>query len=169
MERLFSTIRTLTHSRNCDLLELIDRLKASLQINKIFTENPEFKHNDRLSISIKTDDHSSARDWIGDLNCSEISLSSCWRLGKKKSIQCLIEFGYNSDFIFNSLETAAANKSTMLKPKGEELEYTQSSLPDDNCTQDSLPDDSHTQDDNPTQDDADVINRLEDYISIANL
>ena len=41
-----------------------------------FTENPEFRDNDRLSISIKND-HSSASDWTGDFDCYEISLFSC--------------------------------------------------------------------------------------------
>ena len=83
---LFCTVRTLTHSSNCDILQLMDRLKAALQINQIFTDNPEFSHKDRLALKTKTNDYSSVRDWVGDLNCIEISLLACWRLGKKRAL-----------------------------------------------------------------------------------
>ena len=36
LENLFSTITTLTHASGCDFLELHDRIKIALQIEKVF-------------------------------------------------------------------------------------------------------------------------------------
>ena len=70
LERLFSVIRTMTHAKNCDLLELLDRYQLASSIEKVFQKHPEWKSNDRLTIR-ETLDHSSpfspfSMDWFSD-------------------------------------------------------------------------------------------------------
>lgn len=50
LEQLFSSVRTITHAKNCDLLELQDRLKMSSQIENVYAERPGWRKTSRLSI-----------------------------------------------------------------------------------------------------------------------
>ena len=67
LESFFGVLRTLSHSKNCDLLELIERIKIALQIQNVYSEHPEWRKQSRIS-SNTTDDHSSSSSWTGDLN-----------------------------------------------------------------------------------------------------
>jgi hypothetical protein len=73
LETLYSIIRCLSHSENCDILELIERVKISFQIDNVYSKNPEWNMPSRTCIS--TDDHSSALSWTGDLNVNSLVLS----------------------------------------------------------------------------------------------
>jgi hypothetical protein len=65
LEALFGIVRTLTHARNCDYLELIDRLKIAFQIFQVYVNHPDWKRVSR--ICSYTNDYSSADSWIGNL------------------------------------------------------------------------------------------------------
>ena len=59
LEFFFGEIRTITHSVNCDYLELLERMTAALQTNKVLNDHPDWKQTSRISAS--TNDHSSSR------------------------------------------------------------------------------------------------------------
>jgi hypothetical protein len=80
LEAKFGCVRTLTHARNCDYLELIERLKISQQIEQINIEHPEWKRKNRLSTNTDTTDHSSINDWIGDLTTTNIIVDIIWNM-----------------------------------------------------------------------------------------
>jgi hypothetical protein len=65
LESLFSIIRTVTHSNNCDFLELIEKLKAARQVENIYNKYPYLAQSSRLTVT--TLDHSSVQSWKGEL------------------------------------------------------------------------------------------------------
>jgi hypothetical protein len=52
-ELLFSSVSTITHSRNCDILELIDSLNMAYQIEIILNKYPELRKYSRLDTQTK--------------------------------------------------------------------------------------------------------------------
>lgn len=104
LESLFSIVRTVTHSNNCDFLELIDKLKAALQVENVYRKNPQFDRVSRLSVS-QTLDHSSINDWNGEHDATKISLQQCWKYGKNKAIDYLTGYGYKELEIIKDLHT----------------------------------------------------------------
>jgi hypothetical protein len=48
LEELFGVIRTLTHARNCDFLELLQRLVIAYQIETVFNKHLDWKRKTRL-------------------------------------------------------------------------------------------------------------------------
>ena len=79
LEGLFGEIRTITHSVNCDFLELLERMTAALQTNKVLNDHPEWKKTSRISSS--TNDDSSSRSWRGKLTTEDISITQIWSHG----------------------------------------------------------------------------------------
>ena len=73
LEKLFASVRTVTHSRNCDSLELCHRLQHAEDIDDILLKNPTWKraHGRRLC-GLK--DYSSETEWKGDLEVNHIDL-----------------------------------------------------------------------------------------------
>ena len=69
LEMRFCTVRTLTHSNNCNFQELLDRLQTAESIENIYERYPNMSFKDRLSTRktrAKTEDYSSIRDWTGN-------------------------------------------------------------------------------------------------------
>lgn len=110
LENLFSIIRTISHARNVVYLELIDRVSIGLKIDSIYERNPSLKKDSRLSTF--THDHSSIRSWTGNLNTSEIVLSTVWRIGCDEALKFLIKQG------FSILDLQLDFNITNLKPFG---------------------------------------------------
>ena len=101
LESAFSNIRTQTHSSNCDLLELSDRIKIALQIDQVYIAHANWRPVDKLySASKETDDKSSLISWCGDISTNNAILSSILNLGENKAKECLKEYGF-SDKEFN--------------------------------------------------------------------
>lgn len=70
LEMRFCTIRTLTHSSNCNFQELLERLQMAESIEMIYQTYPDLSFKDRLSTrktKSQTKDYSSVRDWTGNL------------------------------------------------------------------------------------------------------
>ena len=124
LEASFSNVRTQTHSRNCDFLELIDRLGIARQIDLVYENNESWKSQSRLETRANTKDYSSIRDWIGDLNVSSQDLGVCWNVGKKEAFKILTDFGYTS----KDLEIPQFSNITMLCPFGSSLEIDENHL-----------------------------------------
>ncbi len=64
LESLFSVIRTITHAKNVDFIELIDKINIANQIETIYLRNDDWKRQSRLVAS--SDDKSSVRSWNGN-------------------------------------------------------------------------------------------------------
>ncbi len=80
LEVYFGDIRTITHSPNCDYLELLERMTASLQTNRVLIDHPDWRKSSRFSIS--TNDHSSSQSCKGKLTTDDISISQIWSHGQ---------------------------------------------------------------------------------------
>ena len=68
LELLFCLVRTLTHAKNCDMIELMDRLTICSQIEETFQRNENLRPKSRLNTTSFTLDHSSIRDWCGNFS-----------------------------------------------------------------------------------------------------
>ena len=107
LENTFGTVRIITHSRNCDVLELSHRLQHSAEINEIIEKHPSWKrfHGKRLG---SHNDATSQSDWTGDLEVNKVDVYQMWIFGRAKACEILdIETSY-----FNS-----APGSSMIRPK----------------------------------------------------
>ena len=81
LEQMFGNIRTLTHSRNFYVVELIDRFKSASIIETVYIKNPHLQAKSRLN-GVTTTDHSTKNDWTGDLYTDTADLYCCWNEGR---------------------------------------------------------------------------------------
>ena len=94
LEKCFGSVRTITHARNCDALELNQRLQHAESINEIIAKYPTWKrfHGKRLG---SYTDASSQVDWSGDLNVDNIDFYQQWTLGRIEAVKILdVELSY---------------------------------------------------------------------------
>jgi len=73
LELLFSTLRTINHSPNCDFLELNDRLVITEQVENVYTRHPEWKKKIRTASSF-VEDRSKSCEWTGILTTNYIDI-----------------------------------------------------------------------------------------------
>jgi hypothetical protein len=105
LEQLFSSVRTMTHAKNCNILELTERLNMAIRIERILNENPHLRQKIRISVSrCLTEDHSSVENWNGNLNAYDIDISFNWKRVMKKAIKILRE-----DFKYSDIELDTTN------------------------------------------------------------
>ena len=107
LESLFAAVRTVTHSRNCDALELCHQLQHAHTINKILSAHPNWKqsHGKRLS-GLK--DASSQIEWIGCVETNTCDLPKLWLLGMREATG-ILEL---DEYFFETQQ----NGVTMIKP-----------------------------------------------------
>ena len=81
LEKLFSLIRTITHARNCDSLEICHRLSHVGSIKLILQKHLTWKrfHSKRL---VGSRDATSEKEWCGKLDLREINIGTAWKLGE---------------------------------------------------------------------------------------
>ena len=99
----------MTHSRNCDSLELCHRLQHAEDIDDILLKNPTWKraHGCRLC-GLK--DYSSETEWKVDLEVNHIELRYTWMAGKAHAVNFLdISDRFYSD-LSNGVTTLKPNK-----------------------------------------------------------
>ena len=109
LENLFSVIRTITHARNCDSLELCQRLSHAESIELIFNKNPEWKRARSRRLGAQRD-FTSQKQWTGELGVNECDLRSTWKLGEIEAIRLLN--------LKNEYYTELKEKGvTMMRPK----------------------------------------------------
>ena len=107
VEKVFSTVRIITHSRNCDVSELCHRLQHGEEINQIIAKHPSWKkfHGKRLG---SYHDATSQSDWTGDLEVEHIDFYKQWIFVRAKACEVLnVETSY-----FNAMPGYS-----MLRPK----------------------------------------------------
>ena len=109
LEKLFSLIRTITHARKCDSLEIMQRLSHAGCIELILQKHPTWKrlHSRRL---VGSHDATSEREWKGRLDLEEVNIVSTWKLGEIEAIKIL---NLPNDYFENLKDSGV----TMLRPK----------------------------------------------------
>jgi len=134
LELLFSTLRTINHSPNCDFLELKDRLVITEQVENVYTRHPEWKKKIRTASSF-VEDRSKSCEWTGILTTNYIDIVKIWNNGLKQAKKTLIHYGFvENDFIVqdNSLVT-------MLNPIASDLVIEEESQVNDQTNLTALP------------------------------
>ena len=108
LEKLFSLVRTITHARNCDSLELTQRLAHAGSIELILQKHPTWKriHSRRL---VGSRDATSQREWSGKLDLESVNIASTWKLGEIEAVKIL---NLPNDYF----EILKGTGVTMLKP-----------------------------------------------------
>ena len=88
LEKVFSIVRTITHARNCDIVELCQRLLHAEEISEIIAKYPELKrfHGKRLG---SYHDASSQSDWTGNLEVEDVDYYQQWTFGRAKACELL--------------------------------------------------------------------------------
>jgi len=96
LEKVFGKVRTIVGGdANADQLQLTDRVDGAVQCNNILEGHPEWGGESRRltlkpllddpnSISSKHD-HINPRSWKGDVKVANLSLSSCWKEGRRQA------------------------------------------------------------------------------------
>ena len=107
LERLFSSVCTVTHTKNCDYLELCHRLQHAQSINEILLANPKWKRSDGRRLGDMRDFYSQI-EWSGLVEVSECDMFSLWISGRGQAVKAL---GISNEF-FKSMP----NGVSMLKP-----------------------------------------------------
>ncbi len=107
----------MSHARNCDTLELIDRINMAGQIEDVLNRNPHLRKANRLTVrsddykSKETEDYSATRDWIGDLKTELLNLKLIWKIGKERAQENLKKFNYSVEEIdTNSFDSSISMK-----------------------------------------------------------
>ena len=77
LEQLFSSVRTQSHDRNCDVFQLKSRLERATILEKVLNKNPSWRQNaNRLSGPV---DHTSLIHWTGNRKCGDLILNVPWQ------------------------------------------------------------------------------------------
>jgi hypothetical protein len=98
-EVLFSLIRTITHDKNCDFLQLGERLQHSSTMRAIFRKHPEWRSHSARRLSVdQSVDHTSTAHWTGELKASSVDCERVWRDGRIKAEAVLLDCAWKKSF-----------------------------------------------------------------------
>ncbi|KEP46198.1 hypothetical protein V565_212800, partial [Rhizoctonia solani 123E] len=127
LEQRFSTMRTMTHDRNMDIVQLADRAEAAQYIDEIYARNPDlYRGSYRLSLDGNTGiDHTNPASWTGDVTASSAGIRSCWSAGQERASQILSRgqaaFCFDAAQLQESLHSQSTNSDSevdMMRPFG---------------------------------------------------
>jgi hypothetical protein len=100
IEETFAEVRTESHDRNCDVVQLTDSLSAAADCIEIYNRHPEWNRGQRrISYTGREGvDHVNPRFFKRDLVVGNVNLSNVWRAGRCKAAEILssnnIEFNF---------------------------------------------------------------------------
>lgn len=128
VEQLFSIIRTITHSRNCDTKEFGQRASHACQLADVWARNDGWKKpSDRLGASgvggvEKTEDHNNPTHWDkgleGNASVNGVNLKSCWLVGRRDAVIALKAHPLYTNARVEDFNEWAAAGVTMFLPLG---------------------------------------------------
>ena len=101
LENLFGLIWMLGgHNPNCTFKQLVDRAGASIDINDVYSRNPNWdKGHRRLKITcIKQLDHLKIESWCGLATVKSVDLYDAWMSGKIAALTWLRRINLMDDF-----------------------------------------------------------------------
>ena len=87
-EKPFSSVRTITHARNCDALELEQRLLHAETINKIVSKHATWKRFKGKRVGAYND-ATSQDDWSAELDVTDVDLHQQWISGRIEACKVL--------------------------------------------------------------------------------
>lgn len=90
LEQVFAFVRTVTHSSNCDILELGDRFSAATQLAQIWASNPTWRHPSKR-LNQGTEDHNNMLSW-GDgehTKVAGVDIRKSWMDGREEAATVL--------------------------------------------------------------------------------
>lgn len=99
LEEMFGEVRTVTHDRNCDPIQLTERLAGAADTAAIYNRHPTWKRaSRRISYSgSEGSDHVNPKYFTGDLIVSNVDLKNVWESGKIQAIEVLSRAGIHCD------------------------------------------------------------------------
>lgn len=100
LEKLFSIFRTLSHDRNMDLIQLVERAAHVMHLDEIFTRNPDLdKGSYRLTLDGSAGiDHTNPTAFTGNLVATSVGLRTAWTAGAQRAAKLLDWAGVNYSF-----------------------------------------------------------------------
>lgn len=93
LEELFSDIRSQSHDRNCDILELADRLSISAEDLQIYGQHPEWSRPSRRRTFTGSEivDHANPAYFKADYTADNANIERAWARGRTDAEQMLGE------------------------------------------------------------------------------
>ncbi|KZS89273.1 hypothetical protein SISNIDRAFT_417077, partial [Sistotremastrum niveocremeum HHB9708] len=119
LELLFGILRMQGgHNPNFTFKQLVDRLGAAVDLDAIYTRNPELSSGHRRLKIKRTEhtDHLNPESWIGNVVADSMDLEFAWKSGRDEAVKILSSIGITEDYqnLFSS------NSSLdMLRPAGD--------------------------------------------------
>lgn len=100
LEARFSIMRTMTHDRNMDIVQLAERAESAQHIDEILARNPDL---DKGSYRLKLDgsagiDHTNPASWKGNVIASSVGIRGAWSSGRDRATQILNRAGIQISF-----------------------------------------------------------------------
>jgi hypothetical protein len=89
------------------MLELIDRLSICSQIEETFRRNENLRPKSRLDTTSSTLDHSSIRDWSGNLVIDSSNFKLIWKMGNERAKDQLKKYGFSTKELEGPFGTAS--------------------------------------------------------------
>ncbi|XP_066920943.1 uncharacterized protein [Clytia hemisphaerica] len=95
-ERFFGNCRMSFGHKNLDAFELINSSSSISLCDEILSNHPKWVHKGRLSRKLVLD-HSSCKDWSGNLVVSSVNLTTSWKFGllQGQALAVKAEFEFN--------------------------------------------------------------------------
>ncbi|THH30616.1 hypothetical protein EUX98_g3584 [Antrodiella citrinella] len=120
LERLFGDVRTQTHSRNGDVLQIAEKLSIAAGIQAIYERNPDLdRGHQRLTLKdAKGIDHINPKSWDADVHVGSVNIAAAWGEAQARA-NAILEANFGSDACVN-FATAFPRGSNfdLLRPKG---------------------------------------------------
>ncbi len=147
LEKMFGDIRTMVgNDMNCDQYQLSSRATCAARCAQILSKHPDWDLGPQrlkmqgLSSSSASHkhDHINPASWLGDTSVANVSLQTCWILGRKQAIDDLSDAGITHSFDemertggFDILCPFGENKILLLHTSASEINEPDDAEPDD--------------------------------------
>lgn len=129
LEEVFSSVRTLTHQRNVDIVELGHKLSIIGQLHDIYSRHPDwYKQSKHLSPNDDRDRPRAVLDQEGRVVDATFDLLSCWNDGRIAAAEAIASSGLfpgnnPAALWFTQLDTRAMSDkdgmTSLLRPEGQ--------------------------------------------------
>ncbi|KAG8697896.1 hypothetical protein FRC08_006250 [Ceratobasidium sp. 394] len=118
LESRFSTLRTMTHDRNMDIIQLCERAESAQHVDEIFARNPDLnKGSYRLSIDGSAGiDHTNPTSWEGNVIASSAGIRAAWSAGWEHAAKLLtragVAFSFDKAQLLHELSSRSSTRGT---------------------------------------------------------
>ena len=140
LEQVFSDARTQDHSRNFDILQLLQKLATASTVNNIYLRNPELdRGHARLNLAGASGvDHVNPRSCTGNLISGSVNLQALWNSGQREA-NVVLEQYFGEGAIIKFAELFSDGTNDLLRPEGKYVGTSASDSTDEYHDGDSNP------------------------------